>query len=94
MGRTPESGLPVDVVYDESKLTDFCQEQKLGHPGQYPCTRGLYPRICAEHVDNGGNVVAEVNKFIIAADARPKLLKVGLSVKEEQAGRPALSVMK
>ncbi len=45
MKRTSESGLPVDAVYDESKLTDFHPKQKLGQPGEYPFTRGVYPRM-------------------------------------------------
>jgi methylmalonyl-CoA mutase N-terminal domain/subunit len=37
--------LPVDPVYDESKLTDFSPEEKLGRPGEYPFTRGVYQRM-------------------------------------------------
>src|SRR5262252_3950187 len=45
MERTSESGLPVYPVYDASKLTDFRPEEKLGRPGEYPFTRGVYPRM-------------------------------------------------
>jgi methylmalonyl-CoA mutase N-terminal domain/subunit len=45
MERTSESGLPIDPVYDQSKLTDFRPEEKLGRPGEYPFTRGVYPRM-------------------------------------------------
>src|SRR3974390_1632865 len=45
MERTSESGLPIDAVYDESKLTDFRPAEKLGVPGEYPFTRGVYPRM-------------------------------------------------
>src|SRR5213079_2063840 len=45
MERTSESGLPVDPVYDASKLTYFRPEEKLGRPGEYPFTRGVYPRM-------------------------------------------------
>src|ERR1051326_7858274 len=45
MERTSESGLPVDPVYDASKLTDFRPEEKLAKPGEYPFTRGVYPRM-------------------------------------------------
>jgi methylmalonyl-CoA mutase, N-terminal domain len=45
MERTSESGLPVDPVYDASKLTDFRPDEKLGRPGEYPFTRGVYPRM-------------------------------------------------
>src|SRR5437588_11948165 len=46
MERTSESGLPIDPVYDHSKLTDFPpDEEKLGRPGEYPFTRGVYPRM-------------------------------------------------
>jgi len=45
MERTSESGLPIDPVYDASKLTDFRPEAKLARPGEYPFTRGVYPRM-------------------------------------------------
>src|SRR6202795_20436 len=45
MERTSESGFPIDPVYDASKLTDFQPEAKLGRPGEYPFTRGVYPRM-------------------------------------------------
>jgi methylmalonyl-CoA mutase, N-terminal domain len=45
MQRTSESGLPIDAVYDDSKLTDFRPAEKLGQPGEYPFTRGVYPRM-------------------------------------------------
>ena len=45
MESTSESGLPVDPVYDDSKLTDFRPEKELGRPGEYPFTRGVYPRM-------------------------------------------------
>jgi methylmalonyl-CoA mutase N-terminal domain/subunit len=45
MERTSESGLPIDPVYDDSKLTDFRPETDLGRPGKYPFTRGVYPRM-------------------------------------------------
>src|SRR2546422_10979536 len=45
MERMSESGLPIDPVYDHSKLTDFRPEEKLGRPGEYPFTRGVYPRM-------------------------------------------------
>src|SRR5450631_814875 len=45
MERMSESGFPVDPVYDASKLTDFQPEAKLGRPGEYPFTRGVYPRM-------------------------------------------------
>jgi methylmalonyl-CoA mutase N-terminal domain/subunit len=44
MERTSESGLPIDPVYDESKLTDFRPDERLGRPGRYPFTRGVCPR--------------------------------------------------
>ena len=45
MERASESGLPIDPVYDHSKLTDFRPGEKLGRPGEYPFTRGVYPRM-------------------------------------------------
>jgi hypothetical protein len=48
MDRMSESGLPIDAVYDESKLTDVRLEEKLGYPGEYPFTRGPYPHVNAD----------------------------------------------
>src|SRR5271166_5352329 len=45
MERTSESGFPIDPVYDDRTLTDFRPEEKLGRPGEYPFTRGVYPRM-------------------------------------------------
>jgi methylmalonyl-CoA mutase N-terminal domain/subunit len=38
-----ESNLPIKPVYDASSLAGFDPEEKLGEPGQYPFTRGVYP---------------------------------------------------
>ena len=43
MERMSESGLPIEPVYDEEQLTNFRPEEKLGRPGAYPYTRGVYP---------------------------------------------------
>jgi methylmalonyl-CoA mutase, N-terminal domain len=43
MERMSESGLPIEPVYDDGQLTDFRPEEKLGRPGSYPFTRGVYP---------------------------------------------------
>ncbi len=40
-----ESGFPIKPVYDDIQLTDFRPEAKLGKPGAYPFTRGVYPRM-------------------------------------------------
>jgi methylmalonyl-CoA mutase, N-terminal domain len=45
MERTSESGLPIDAVYDDGQLADFRPAEKLGRPGEYPFTRGVYPRM-------------------------------------------------
>ncbi|MBE4741999.1 acyl-CoA mutase large subunit family protein [Streptomyces caniscabiei] len=38
-----ESGLPIQPVYDGRALTDFDADAKLGAPGRFPFTRGVYP---------------------------------------------------
>ena len=43
MERMSESGLPIEPVYDEEQLTNFRPEEKLGEPGAFPYTRGVYP---------------------------------------------------
>src|SRR5450755_1005468 len=48
MERMSESGLPIDPVYDEGQLTNFRPKEKLGRPGAYPYTRGVYPTMYTE----------------------------------------------
>jgi methylmalonyl-CoA mutase, N-terminal domain len=43
MERMSESGLPIEPVYDEEQLANFRPEEKLGEPGAFPYTRGVYP---------------------------------------------------
>jgi methylmalonyl-CoA mutase N-terminal domain/subunit len=43
MARESESGLPVEAVYGPDQLKDFSPAEKLGEPGEYPFTRGIYP---------------------------------------------------
>src|SRR4051794_24207987 len=40
---TSESGLPIEPVYGPSALAGFDPAAKLGEPGRYPFTRGVYP---------------------------------------------------
>ncbi|MGW7519709.1 acyl-CoA mutase large subunit family protein [Streptomyces sp. NPDC054796] len=41
--RTNESGLPVEPVYGPDDLRDWDPAERLGEPGAYPYTRGVYP---------------------------------------------------
>ncbi|MFI1567002.1 methylmalonyl-CoA mutase [Streptomyces sp. NPDC020490] len=43
MARESESGLPIEPVYGPEALACWDPEQKLGEPGKYPFTRGVYP---------------------------------------------------
>ncbi len=43
MGRESESGLPIQAVYGPGDLTGWSAPEKLGEPGAYPYTRGVYP---------------------------------------------------
>src|SRR5882757_3024731 len=43
MGRESESGLPIEPVYGPGQPAGFNPAEKLGPPGQYPFTRGVYP---------------------------------------------------
>jgi methylmalonyl-CoA mutase N-terminal domain/subunit len=43
MARQSESGLPVEPVYGPGALADWDPAERLGEPGQYPYTRGVYP---------------------------------------------------
>jgi methylmalonyl-CoA mutase N-terminal domain/subunit len=41
--RESESGLPIEPVYGPGQLAGFDPAEKLGKPGEYPFTRGIYP---------------------------------------------------
>ncbi|MEV7240127.1 methylmalonyl-CoA mutase family protein [Streptomyces sp. NPDC093248] len=43
MARESESGLPIEPVYGPGDLTGWDPAGKLGEPGDYPYTRGVYP---------------------------------------------------
>ncbi|MFF4716860.1 methylmalonyl-CoA mutase [Streptomyces eurythermus] len=43
MARESESGLPIEPVYGPADLAGWDPERKLGEPGAYPFTRGVYP---------------------------------------------------
>ena len=43
MARQSESGLPVEPVYGPGEPPGFDPAAKLGEPGEYPFTRGVYP---------------------------------------------------
>jgi methylmalonyl-CoA mutase N-terminal domain/subunit len=43
MARHTESGLPFEPVYGPDALQGWSPEEKLGDPGSYPFTRGVYP---------------------------------------------------
>jgi methylmalonyl-CoA mutase, N-terminal domain len=41
--RFTDSGIEVELLYDESALEDFDADKMLGRPGEYPFTRGVHP---------------------------------------------------
>ncbi|MFJ9119972.1 methylmalonyl-CoA mutase [Streptomyces sp. NPDC102394] len=43
MARESESGLPIEPVYGPQSLQGWDPAEKLGEPGGYPFTRGVYP---------------------------------------------------
>src|SRR5919108_1113648 len=43
MARESESGLPIEPVYGPDALEGWEAAEKLGEPGSYPFTRGVYP---------------------------------------------------
>src|SRR3954453_18064308 len=45
---TSESGLPIEPVYGPQALAGFDPAAKLGEPGEYPFTRGVYPTMYTE----------------------------------------------
>src|SRR3954447_4612275 len=43
MSRESESGFPIEPVYDASSLEGWDAAERLGAPGEFPYTRGVYP---------------------------------------------------
>ncbi len=43
MARQTESGLPLEPVYGPDSLSGWDPAERLGEPGSYPFTRGVYP---------------------------------------------------
>ncbi|MGK5531248.1 acyl-CoA mutase large subunit family protein [Streptomyces sp. URMC 129] len=43
MARESESGKPIEPVYGPEALKGWDPREKLGQPGEYPYTRGVYP---------------------------------------------------
>ena len=43
MTRLSESGVPIEPVYGPDDLAEWDPATKLGEPGGYPYTRGVYP---------------------------------------------------
>src|SRR3954468_22718997 len=43
MSREAESGFPIQPVYDQSSLEGWDSGERLGHPGEFPYTPGVYP---------------------------------------------------
>ncbi|GAA2248982.1 hypothetical protein GCM10010415_04610 [Streptomyces atrovirens] len=43
MARESESGLPIEPVYGPEALEGWDPAERLGEPGAYPFTRGVYP---------------------------------------------------
>jgi methylmalonyl-CoA mutase, N-terminal domain len=43
MTRASESGFPIEPVYDAAALAGWDPDSRLGRPGEFPYTRGVYP---------------------------------------------------
>src|SRR3954465_2630489 len=43
MAREAESGFPIEPVYDADSLAGWSADERLGRPGDFPFTRGVYP---------------------------------------------------
>jgi methylmalonyl-CoA mutase N-terminal domain/subunit len=43
--RFTDSGIEIDVVYDEEDIGGLDIEERLGKPGEYPFTRGIHPEM-------------------------------------------------
>lgn len=45
--RRAESGFPIEPLYGPEALADWDPASRLGRPGEYPYTRGVYPTMYA-----------------------------------------------
>src|SRR5215211_6434902 len=45
---TTESGLPFEPLYDQQSLLGWDATERLGQPGSFPFTRGIYPSMYTE----------------------------------------------
>jgi methylmalonyl-CoA mutase, N-terminal domain len=43
--RFTDSGIEIDVVYDQEDIADLDLRERLGKPGEYPFTRGIHPEM-------------------------------------------------
>src|SRR6266550_2695019 len=43
--RFTDSGIEIDVVYDQDDIADLDLPERLGKPGEYPFTRGIHPEM-------------------------------------------------
>src|ERR671925_1046903 len=43
--RFTDSGIEIDVVYDEEDVAELDLRERLGEPGEYPFTRGIHPEM-------------------------------------------------
>ena len=95
MERTSGSGFPIDPVYDDSKLTDFRPDEKLGRPAKYPFTRGVYPRMSLDRPPAmrqyvGERVIVGVNRFTADSEEPDRPLRFDPALKAEPAARCSL----
>src|ERR1700730_10894097 len=44
-GRTTDSGIEIKAVYTADDLKSWDPNERLGEPGRYPYTRGVYPNM-------------------------------------------------
>jgi methylmalonyl-CoA mutase N-terminal domain/subunit len=43
--RFTDSGIEIDVVYDDNDIAGLDLDERLGKPGEYPFTRGIHPEM-------------------------------------------------
>src|SRR5262245_57551030 len=43
--RFTDSGIEIEIVYDDTDVADLDLPDRLGEPGEYPFTRGIHPEM-------------------------------------------------
>ena len=92
--RFTDSGIEVQLVYDDGDIADLDLEERLGEPGQYPFTRGIHPEMYRSRRwtmrEYAGYATAQDDQRPLPVPARARLDRAVDGVRPAHAARPRL----